>query len=231
MKRAIVVTLMCLMMACVLPMAQAQPQHESVSTPSAPVAHQVSEPPPAHTSLSSQGSDSFEQQMDRLRQQMEQLRQQMEQLARQREQLAKQQEQWARQQENLAKQMAEMSIQRAHLAGQAAGGTGLFQTYKVQEGDTLAKIAEKVAGGDKAKVEETITQIKEANHLDAADSLKAGQRLWVPARVTSPEAVDPVAGVSIPHVPGGLPEGPMGPHVPQANVFAPVCHTCRALSR
>ncbi len=106
MKRAFVVTLMALMLACVLPMAQAQPQHKLVPEHAVTVPHQDSEPVASLAAPAGQSSDSFEQQMDRLRQQMEQLQQQMQQLAKQREQLAKQQEQ-------LAKQMAE----RIHAAG------------------------------------------------------------------------------------------------------------------
>jgi TolA-binding protein len=121
MKRALVVTLMALTLACVLPMAQAQPQHEPVPEHAVTVPHQDSEPLTSLAVPAGQSSDSFEQQMDRLKQQMEQLQQQMQQLVKQRE--------------NLAKQVAELSVERAHAAAQAAGGTGVLQTHAVKEGD------------------------------------------------------------------------------------------------
>lgn len=190
MKSLMVVIVAGFMAACVLPMAQAQPdatvqEHE--------YAAQV------HDTQASQEMQDLQKQMRQLQEQMQQL----------------------------AKRMAELNVARTELARRAAAGTGLFESYTVREGDTLAKIAEKIAGSDKGKIERAIARIKEANEL-TADRLQVGQKLWVPARSDRPEAsvdlppeipaVHAIPPISHEAKTPAMPALPAAPHAPQPRV-------------
>jgi beta-lactamase regulating signal transducer with metallopeptidase domain/chaperonin cofactor prefoldin len=195
MKTLIVTAVVASMAVCVLPMAQAQPT---------PVVQEEN----ANT-VTAQDRDQLAQDMQNLQRQMKQLEQQRQ--------------QFAVQMKELAKRMAELNLDRAELAKRAAG-TGLFQSYTVKEGDTLAKIAEKVAGRDKGKIEDIIARIKEANEL--TDGIRTGQKLWVPARSDSFEKPGTEIGVVAPHARATVPHGvvvpPVTPHPPAEIDMPPV---------
>jgi len=162
MKRTIVVTLMGLMLACVLPMAQAQ--SEAASKPSdTPATDQSAEAKPGDAVVTHQGPDSFSQEMDRLRQQMEQLQQQMQQLA---------------------KQMAELGTERANLARQNATGKGLTKTHAVQQGDSLAKVTEKLTAPDKHRADSNAVEATVEGEY-AVKSVKPGTLLEIQNQVGS----------------------------------------------
>jgi beta-lactamase regulating signal transducer with metallopeptidase domain len=181
MKSLIVIVIAGFMAACVLPMAQAQPQAGVQDATTVP---HVSDTP------ISQDVQSLQEQMQRLQEQMQQL----------------------------ATRMAELNTARAQVQHEAAG-TGLFERYTVKEGDTLAKIAEKIAGSDQGRIEDTIARIKEANQL-TADRVAVGRKLWIPARSGMPEnVVDGTPAIlampTVPHSPQVdlpvLPHSPLPP--------------------
>jgi beta-lactamase regulating signal transducer with metallopeptidase domain len=212
MKRAFVVALMALMLACVLPMAQAQPQHKPVPEHAVTVPHQDSEPLASLAVPEGQSSDSFEQQMEQLQEQMKQLQQQMQQLVKQREELARQQAHAAEQQAEVARQMAERA---RHI--RLSNASARFTPYIVKEGDTLAKIVDANFPDmkDRDKVRESIIDaIKQANNLGSTDSLRPGQKLWLPSTVDMPpEETDPVTGINVRHTPGAMSRRPGVPRV------------------
>jgi beta-lactamase regulating signal transducer with metallopeptidase domain len=82
------------------------------------------------------------------------------------------------QMQQLARRMGELSNQRAMLQQETAD-IGVLESYTVKEGDTLAKIAEQIAGSDPNKIKGTITWIQKANKLPG-DRLRVGQRLLLP---------------------------------------------------
>jgi LysM repeat protein len=150
MKRAIVIAIIGLMLVCVLPMARSQPTAAAEDK---------------ETPATQRESEQFAQQMKQLEQQMQRLQQQRQLLQQQMQQMNQ--------------QMAQLERQRAQFV-QDEGGHGVFQTYTVRPGDTLASIAARFSGADASRRKEAIAEIMEANRLTSADQIQVGQKILIP---------------------------------------------------
>ncbi len=161
MKRAFVIAIVGLMLACVLPMAHSQPP-----VPTAPPEPaEVAEVEVAETPTTEMNPEQFARQMAQLEQQMQKLQQQRQ--------------QFERQMQQMHLQMAQLHQQRAQFVRDAKSDA-LFQTYTVREGDTLAGIARRFSASDDTNQKETIDCIMKANELASADALRVGQHLRIP---------------------------------------------------
>ena len=180
MKRAIVITIVGVMFACVLPMAHSQtpPIVEATETitveatpeqntkPIIPVARAGAtvEQVRLERREAIESQDESALARERAGAQLDQIRRQMAQL------------QGLMQQLN--DQMASLERQRAEfIEDEATGQT--YQTYDVRPGDTLITIARQFSDSNGPSPEQTVAKIVEANQLQD-DQIQVGQQLWIP---------------------------------------------------
>lgn len=153
MKRTIVITIVGLMLACVLPMGQAQ---DAVSRESSPEVVQHDDQSAAEIAALQARLEELTAQQRELRKQLDALRQ-------------------SQQQSGPSKVEAKTEVAER-------GWPEPFNAHTVKKGDTLASIAQTFYGRELGSRPENIERIAKANHLDSSDRLWPGQWLRIPVR-------------------------------------------------
>ncbi len=189
MKRAIVATIAALMVACVLPMAQARESasNETIEVTTDQTQHPDEVIPVKVEEFDQQSQDQLSRDMAKLQAQLEQLKVQQQQLQEQLHALAAQRRQMRsgeRIPEAPPREEGDWAFRGdgwKWTPGAPAGpGEQRYEVYTVQPGDTLASIAKQFYGRERKNLSEDIARIVKMNRLEGTNELREGQKLRIP---------------------------------------------------